>query len=305
MLDPKWFEAGGGILGGIGGVISGIRQNNLSREQFDYQKQLNNLQMEREDNAVSRYARQLEENNLSKTLAAGGQAQTSSYRSAEAPRESVFERTLKGLDLGRQIMEVSQGNAEVENRKANTGLIKAQSLATILGGLRSYQEALYTYKHGGEFKMPVYPALMSKIDAILHDFLPPAKEAPDIAGFGVKSDDVVSDTVAAPKVEDVKQLADKVGAGLPKSVDQEDVDHAFEVLKHEVKEPGSKDYENVQDNRKGKETKGYNTKDNLLPVLLPYVVLSLLSARSGGGAHADAEYFGDDINPLLRKVSGF
>lgn len=93
----------GSIIQGIGsifGAISGAEQKKkeneqadanfqLQKDQFEYQKELNNKTMEREDNAVQRRAQDLEKAGLSKTLAAGSSAQASTLSSAPAPQRAI------------------------------------------------------------------------------------------------------------------------------------------------------------------------------------------------------------------------
>ena len=58
----------------------------LSKEQFEYQKQLNNLQMEREDSAFQRQVADLQKAGLSPLMVAGNGATSNPLTSGTAPQ---------------------------------------------------------------------------------------------------------------------------------------------------------------------------------------------------------------------------
>lgn len=82
------ISAGSAIASGIGSWKTSQEEKrryqtnmNLQREQFEYQKQLNQLQMNREDTAVTRAMEDYQRNGINKLLAIGNPADTGSYSS--------------------------------------------------------------------------------------------------------------------------------------------------------------------------------------------------------------------------------
>ena len=71
------YNIGSGIANQVQNAKNDKWNKAFAREQFDYQKSLNDLLMQREDTAVQRRAKDLEAAGLSKTLAAGDAAQSS------------------------------------------------------------------------------------------------------------------------------------------------------------------------------------------------------------------------------------
>lgn len=99
----------------------------FAREQFDYQKQLNQTIMDREDTAVQRRAADLEAAGLSKTLAAGSSAQASTMSGTQqgAPADgsslNKWEADLMRNNIAMQVVEAQRGRAE-------TSLMNQQSI---------------------------------------------------------------------------------------------------------------------------------------------------------------------------------
>lgn len=114
--------ATGAISAGVG-LASGISNAILSHKQFKYQKELNSQIMAREDNAVQRRAADLEAAGLSKTLAAGGAAQSGGSVStgtapsvdlsaAQSGAEMMFNSIRQKQDIARSQAETALINAK-------------------------------------------------------------------------------------------------------------------------------------------------------------------------------------------------
>lgn len=131
MAEGKNFDYGAidPIVGGIGllyNMGSGIAQQvmnaknddwnkKFAREQFDYQKSLNDRLMEREDNAVQRRAADLEAAGLSKTLAAGDAAQSSVAGISPLGNAANSNKTFQQL----QRMDIANSYAQYKMTRAN------------------------------------------------------------------------------------------------------------------------------------------------------------------------------------------
>lgn len=121
-IDP--ITGAVGMLYNIGSGIANQVQNaqndrwnkQFAREQFDYQKSLNERLMEREDNAVRRRAYDLEQAGLSKTLAAGDAAQSSVAGISPLGNQANANRTFQQL-----------GKAEIANSYAQYYMTKANA----------------------------------------------------------------------------------------------------------------------------------------------------------------------------------
>ena len=80
------FDVVGSILSGALGVGSSIAGGISRKRQSEEQRRLNQLQMEREDNAVQRHVADLQAAGLNKQVAAGGAGAASSP--IQAPNDS-------------------------------------------------------------------------------------------------------------------------------------------------------------------------------------------------------------------------
>lgn len=107
------------------GAIGSIANTFLANKQFKYQKELNERQMQREDNAVQRRAADLEAAGLSKTLAAGSAASTTPGTAGPAPQvDTSFVN-----DAYRLASDLAQQRANIGNTEANEMLLRAKARA--------------------------------------------------------------------------------------------------------------------------------------------------------------------------------
>lgn len=109
------------VLAGVGAatdIFAGIGNYNNQKKQLEYQKQVQQTTWDREDNAVQRKASDLEAAGMSKTLAAGGSAQTSAPINVTAPQAN-FNASTKADNL---ISSMKQ-SAEIHRTKAENKLI--------------------------------------------------------------------------------------------------------------------------------------------------------------------------------------
>lgn len=112
----------------------------MQRMAFDYQKGLNALQMEREDNAVLRRVQDLKNAGLSPTLAAGSAASATPVHAGTAPQGVAPQRALVDdpriqVEMFKEQMQkdrialastVLSNMADVSRTKAETAMINAQ-----------------------------------------------------------------------------------------------------------------------------------------------------------------------------------
>lgn len=106
------------IFGAVGS-FSGLFESGLNYisqiQNLDYQKQLQKQIFEREDNAVSRRAADLQKAGLSKTLAAGDGASSGAVVSTRAPELNLLDRVSTGLGYAQQVANIEKTNADTAN----------------------------------------------------------------------------------------------------------------------------------------------------------------------------------------------
>lgn len=115
----------GGILSAVGNAVTSGLNYNLQKQQFDYQKQLNQQMMQREDTAVQRRAADLEAAGLSKTLAAGGAASSQQLNAGSAPQIQPVD--FSGMDQSaQQVMNLIKMRSDIAKTNAETTYINQQ-----------------------------------------------------------------------------------------------------------------------------------------------------------------------------------
>lgn len=130
FANTDWLGTGLNFLSDLGtNITNGIIANkNLAfqKDAFNYQKELNNLAMQREDNAVQRRMQDLASAGLSPYLAAGSAASSSSLSTGSAPQNPFMASfkndynfmTKKQRELLSAQVEEAQARASMESNKA-------------------------------------------------------------------------------------------------------------------------------------------------------------------------------------------
>lgn len=126
----------GGIIGAIGGATAEKKRQDkeaeiadmnfqLQKDQFNYQKELNQIFMDREDNAAQRRAKDLQAAGLSKNLAAGSAASAQTMTSGSAPQrqQSYIGNISNAISAGFQSASMVQ---QINQTQAQTDLTKSQ-----------------------------------------------------------------------------------------------------------------------------------------------------------------------------------
>ena len=130
---------------GIVGLINNKWNKKFATDQFNYQKDLNRILMEREDNAVQRRAADLEKAGLSKTLAAGDSAQASvSPVGVQNPRLNNFEKEIIGNQIAGQLAQIKQVKSQSSlNSKQEEAIDSENTLRTEQGNTQRSLQAMY------------------------------------------------------------------------------------------------------------------------------------------------------------------
>ena len=110
------------------GAIQNLNNNRLQREQWNYQKQLNEQTMQREDTSISRMIKDLQSAGLSKTLAAGSSGYDSGYVNAgTAPQYDIYDRTALAASLQKTMADTRYVNELAANEGVRGQVMGAQA----------------------------------------------------------------------------------------------------------------------------------------------------------------------------------
>ncbi len=104
-----------GLIGALGGVTEAGLNYSAQVQNLDYQKNLQKRIFQREDNAVSRRSRDLQNAGLSKTLAAGDGAGAGTAIQTSAPQLSMVDKVATGISYAQQIANVRKTEEETQN----------------------------------------------------------------------------------------------------------------------------------------------------------------------------------------------
>lgn len=130
MIDPitnaigMAYNIGTGIFNSVQNYRNNQWNQRFAREQFDYQKDLNQILMDREDNAVQRRAKDLQAAGISKNLAAGSPAQAATMSAGNSG--AVANSNMQTQQL--QKMDIMNGYAQYQMVMAEKELKSVQAI---------------------------------------------------------------------------------------------------------------------------------------------------------------------------------
>lgn len=144
-------------LGAAGSAVSGVLGSFLNygmqKQQFDYQKALQERIFEREDTAVQRRMADLESAGLNKQLAVGSSANSGSVVPVSAPQFSGASTGLARLGdlmtIATSMANLSRTQADIEKTKAETNNIDVQSAGHLLTNSILQNDVDYLSKFNG------------------------------------------------------------------------------------------------------------------------------------------------------------
>lgn len=142
------FGIGSIINAGVNATLGGInykeqkrqyeKNMKFQREQFEYQKQLNQLQMEREDNAVQRRAKDLNAAGINRLMADGQSAASGGMTSTS---HTGTDAAQINMDAGTWLSALLQNKA-INNEKAKTQIERERLGNQILDSQQNRMESL-------------------------------------------------------------------------------------------------------------------------------------------------------------------
>ncbi len=127
------FTAGSNVLGAISHIRTNDLNYKLQKEQLDYQKGLQKIMFDREDNAVQRRVSDLKAAGLSPVLAAGSAASSGPVVSTQTPqKESGLSAYLALAQIQTMLAQQQKAQTEADIAKQSLAQSKIQTQASAL-----------------------------------------------------------------------------------------------------------------------------------------------------------------------------
>lgn len=115
-------------VGTAGGLIQGSRNLKMQKEQQKYSRNMDQIMMDREDNAMQRRVADMKAAGLHPALAAGGQGSGAHHAAAqEAPQSKIdwYQKATLGANLRQMNANISKTEADADRTRAETENVKA------------------------------------------------------------------------------------------------------------------------------------------------------------------------------------